>query len=454
MESQTLTNWRNKVKRLVIEFHHHKNKTTYRKSVIQGRDRSKPLMTLRTQTQYTDTTDQDALDSLFEGFSCVAQQPEEDDMQHLSNGISRGVFETLKHMVSSMRRQNSDVLLGKNHRASGCVCHQEDLDHIDPNFFHLGNCMQGCSENNLRDRKSSQELVELLMEHGVKYIEASTTKKKSRLRRMMKWFQGTQGGTSTIMRNVCPNDVPVHKVSGSTKNIEIVTESHGYISPLNTPNDILDSYFEPQGDQLQSQAHDVDPHNQKLLNFSSYSRKHLKNTTSMVSLARNHSTDGFCACATCEKRQQQMKLGLEPWKVVMNDISLYAALLSTGTKPTPSIASSQKVVLDFTQSKHQQPGAHKFFHTGMEYGSSLLNDENLILDTDLLDLSGIELPLRSKSLNGTVHTTEQQIHTLLRPHSVRPNSKLSILTGKPLCGETSPQYQDVLLDYNYYSDED
>jgi hypothetical protein len=398
-------------------------------------------MTLRTYSQ----ENEDVIGVNFEGFSDIGEESES-----RTGGFSRGVVETVKFMFEDMQRQNSDVSLWKKRRACACQCHTLIQDE---KFDHLETCLEVCPQTEEMQQQKSQELLEVLMEHGVHYIEKPQEKKKTRFRNIKNWFKRVswEKPHSSVNLSVnTPTSASQKRLSLIEGDIEILVESHGYVPlppentqrSINADNELLNIH-PPNSIPLYLQ--DTDKH-------SSYSRKHLKPTSSMVSLVRTHTTDGDCKCVICEKKALR---GREPWKVVMNDISLYAALLSTGQKPLRVSKSSLNLVLDFTQSKHQYNKRISSNESELiSMRGSLLNDENLIIDTDLLDLREAEVPTRSKSMNGTAKSTTLKIQTLLRTQTHRPISKTSSLSEslKDKYSEKSPQYNDVLLNYNYSDD--
>ena len=423
--NQELSNFKYKIKRLLIEFHHHKNKTSHNKSVVHDRDRTKPLMTLRTLNNGSDSLKSIAIDETFDGFSCIGEaagmRPSGDCDATFS--ITRGVVDTMKYIIGDLRRQSSEVSLQKKRDECQCPCHSNPHQIIYNK--HLDTCLQACSLIPSNNSENIGTLEEQLLKSGVHYIgESQQPKQPSRFHRFMNWLHGRHQASSNSHVD-CSGKMASSSFDPEGR-IEIITESHLPDAETSSPKE-----------RIKSPAQEN--------RASSYARKRQNPVQSLIGLARDHTNDVRCSCSLCDKKQH--KVGTQPWKVVMNDISLYAALLSTGSKPNTPTASFQPLVLDFTQSKH---------HYDREYDCQqiVMNDENVILDTDLLDLNEQPtttlLPTRSKTLNASVKVTTKNNSTVLR--SNQHSNRASTCTPQYTLDQTYG-YPDVLLDYNYSDDD-
>jgi hypothetical protein len=145
----------------------------------------------------------------------------------------------------------------------------------------------------------------------------------------------------------------------------------------------------------------------------------------------------------------------------MNDISLHAALLSTGSKPQLPYDSYKNLVADFTSSKHQDSETNKEFFSKLQSELTSLktddpinigqlaitNDENRVIDSDLLDLS------KSSTRRYTSRSSVRQ-----KWENSQSLSKSSVISGLPgtevMEGQPSSEIYDNVFQNYAYLDED
>lgn len=401
-----------KFKRLVIEFHHNKNKLGSKEHFIKVKDPTRPLLTLRTnqgdgeeeETPYKDeSTVIEQNNEQFEGFTgCIDNEHAIEEEKEEAAVPQEGTYLT-------ERRRRGSAIPDDNFKLS-----PGDLED------HLKRLEQSIGEIN--------------------YIVRPPKGRKKY------WLFGKR-----LEPQIIP-DFPTTKVADEEEienpSIEILvqsTESQGRLS---------ESRATAEEDLIDVLSDEEEP----LLNYevknSSFSRKNSRHNVSLITLTRSLSPKADqCPCAVCERKKQP---AYQPWKVIMNDISLQAALLSTGSAVPKWDYSSGILQSDFTSSKHKPD--HSFFSHGneelvclnsndgnLDIGQiGLTNDENEVLESDLLDLPNV----------GTLKWNRSS--RSIRIERSRPptnhTSKTSIIS-ELLGPETSLAYDDVFQAYDYSDDE-
>lgn len=438
-----LNHWKNKFKRLIIEVHYLKNRTTYKDHVIQIKDPNKPLITLRTGVRclYEDTGEVDPNETeltqedidpnhfievegrnyQFSEFThnMILDHP---SPQSLTGGTKLGTgFKDLLHSIRS--RNDSDEELARLREVCDCFCHEDNVSTI--NDTHNNHCVRFCVQIN--EEEDFAAIERLMSNQVINYIEPETHD----LRRRKYWLFGPR------------ISLPVKKAKDSISespriynNIEIIAQS--FSPPL-------------ENEKLPNSTSQLEPMNEP----SSYSRKLFLKSSALSEQNHINKDQKECKCPICERNKKLELGGTEPWKVVMNDISLYAALVSTGSKPNFHLKSSMNLAADFTSSKHQQSAQlqQKLFIEKKDKMNVIndssqshlisFNDENenneLDKESDLLSLS-----VKLGSQGGTRTLGNGTIKYFLE------NTKRS-LSGS--YKKRSLAYDSVFQDYDYSDDE-
>lgn len=393
--SYSLEYFKNKFKRLVIEVHHRKNKISNREHIIHIKDPTKPFITLRVDnenSEYEDieSTDGEVEPEHFDGFSSFSKSQEDLVVESRVSSFTR-------------RTRPLNIISRPSTPTDSNQAHLEMLEH--------------------------QKRLEDTLKGHINYIETELPPRRRFWffgRRYPELKEGNKDSREPI--ELINNDNEDEDLSEN--NIELIAHSS------KEPTDVNNNYeTEPFNFQT----------NEKL---SSYSRK--KHNLSLLSLSKPSSREN-CNCAACIRRQKNQ---LEPWKIVMNDISLHAALLSTGAKNPIQHESFNNLVADFTSSKHEFNSNYnnkRIFSSGSELVSlqtnnplnigkfTILNDENHVIESDLLEFSK---PVTREQITNN--------ETVAAIHQSNNNSIISdpIEYGQP----TSGLYSDVFQNYEY-SDE-
>lgn len=471
MDGIYIPQWRNKFKRLMIEFHHHKNSTSYNDRVIHNPDRSRPLFSLRTPPI---DQDPDRLTSLnidqeqFEGFSDIAEQDTDVETNSESNidgnvvkKLHRGVSGTLRAYTSERAPSSSHPEGVPQH---DCTCNVSASSHSGGDFKDCNNHQISCPVHpDLSHCLPPTEVMARLMEGGVNYIEVE--EKPTKLQRFFKHFSHQFHFPRIHWNSSVPapgnvivpkEDMPVEPSDNSVLGpIEIIALSSA------TPGlDVHNAEFDPikEHDKIFGQEnHEIEeiPGANK---SSSYARRCQKPLSSMMSLAKVDSETAL------EKKMQKKP---ESWKVVLNEVSLYAALLSTGARPLGYSKSELHLVADFTRSQHHEASSlrQRLFEEASTVRTTQNNENEDQDDVNILDMTsevdishkvkdmGYPLLERVNGDNQSINITTAQIHNLLkseklgstelRDHSIDNDSQNE-------CGG----YGDVFLDYAYSEDEE
>ncbi|KAH3688434.1 hypothetical protein WICPIJ_000573 [Wickerhamomyces pijperi] len=439
--SFVINHWKNRFKRFIVELHYLKNRTTYRDHVIQGKDPKKPLITLRTVVRCLLDENEGEIDQNETGRFELSQEDidptspvnfEEEEafttdvhynqiLDHLSasqspSGRSK-IGAGIKDLLHSIRSRNdSDEELERLRHECDCFCHNDNVSTIDET--HNNHCVRFCVQIN--EEEDLATIERLMSNQVINYIEPE----QQELQRRKYWFFGPKISVSTpqMRKPVVTKEVP-----RVYNNIEIIAQS------LSPP---------PDAEELQKLSSSLlEPH----VEPSSFSRKHLPKSSTPSEQKHRSANLKDCKCPICERHKKLNQGGVEPWKVVMNDISLYAALVSTGSKPNFHSKSSLNIAADFTSSKHNQPLSlqQKLFNDKRERESSALREEQLINlndeNEDVVTLGPKQGSQRSNRSLGNL-----SIKSLL------DNTKRS-LSGS--YKQKSPAYAAVFQDYDYSDDE-
>lgn len=467
---------KNKFKRLKIEVHHNKNKISSKEHVIKNRDPSRPLITLRTFDPATNIDPVEVEETIEEQDDEQEESPTEQNdfigfsdrsegdgvethSQNDDNHNNTVIGSTIRSYISAYKKiksGQSSVTLEVKRQQCKCTCHNDTEGSLRSPLYHNQHCLSFCDKTNYTP-PSVNEVSKKVVNH-VNYIEP-----KSRLRRRF-WFFKRRHPLSKIPDPPTPieeEDPPSNSESiiSAVDRIEIIAQSTGGIDQS--------SIFDQQD------AQEVET--EKIAKSTSYARRNTKAGVPLIDLSRSNS--GY-AKETYSPASKQHKSN-EPWRMIMNDISLHAALLSTGSKPVLS-KSSLNLVADFTSSKHdpnQRSFSNNSCHSELisfrsipplqhqqqqipsyQYLHQQVNNENLIQDTFFNDNDD---SIMSNGLDKTIVDETRKPSSSVRHYlESRPSthkSKISMnsdtLENDPLKGaETSAVYGGVFQDYNY-SDE-
>lgn len=442
---------KNKLRRLKIEFYHNINKTSSKDNVITSRDPNKPLLTLRTGEHRNGSLSEveeviDELTSIdqepFEGFSITGDQ-EDAASEH---GTILG--STVRSCISAYKKAKSgpsSLSLEHKRKQCRCTCHEDTNASLRHPIYHNQHCLSFCGSSNIELIENvSKELVD-----HVNYIEPKIQipqrrgfwifKRKNPFvtnpKGIKKAVEGDQDSTTT-----------------AADRIEIIAQS---TSPVEDHPQVTD--------ETSLLAKNLDT--QKI--ETSYAKRHARSGTSLINFSRSNS--GYGSPTSRQNR------ATEPWRMIINDISLHAALLSTGSKPILS-RSSINLGADFTSSKHD-PNQQSFSNNSSQ--SELISFESIpALEQETLYLlpnNENVIPNILSNENGFFHDDEYDFNTttkldfkqrdastrqILDSRPSTTNKSRYSVTSEPLekdrfkgvDTDTSAVYGGVFQDYNY-SDE-
>ncbi|KAH3675934.1 hypothetical protein WICMUC_002230 [Wickerhamomyces mucosus] len=455
-----INHWKNRFKRLAIEFHHLKNRTSPRDNVILKRDPTKPFITLRSSSYRNsqaninpiididlDAPLNDIDQNQFEGFDGVYD--ENYDEPTLSN--RRNLGSSLNGLLYSFREGATKSLEDVQRMRSkcNCSCHHEHNIIVDTFDSHDQYCIMFCVQRN--NLKENGNIEQLLLDHHVNYIEPSIFIKPNI---GSLWPLKQENLLSVFKRWVGENT----KLPKNFKDIEIIAQSNCSV-PTQDEDEISSNNLENEEKCITSVS-DCQSTIENLIEVSSskiessFSRKQYRNSFPIISNLDKYNRERFSIFES--KQRTPTQSSPESWKVVMNDISLYAALISTGSKPVLQSKSSLNLVADFTTSKHQDG----IIGTGLlntkspntaiyepelislneentvNYPPKLLiaNDENKILETGISDL---------KNLQGYVNHLTSDIKKSLDADTV------FLQSGEAHEISDCSTYSGVLQAYNY-----
>lgn len=439
---------KNKFRRFKIEIHHSKNKISSREHIIKKRDLTKPLITLRTvepskandepiEIEQTEASlAQDGDDFLDFSDGVITQDNDNTDHTTALGSTVRSYISAYKKVKSG----KSSLQLEIKRQQCRCTCHQDAEVNLRSPFFHNQHCLSFCDMSNYAPQCVT-EVVGNVVDH-VNYIEP---KPKSHHRL---WFFRKRHSLAKIPEPQNRTDEATsdaESIISAADRIEIIAQSTAGIEQS--------SIFGKNEIQLTNKS-------------TSYSRKKGKSGTSLIDFSRSNS-----GCGTSPASRQNNSN--EPWRMVMNDISLYAALLSTGSRPVLS-KSTLNLVADFTSSKHD-PNQRSFSNSCHSelisfrsippvqlepslplyqlHNQPTINNENLVQNSIFNDENnGLDLTLTNEA------TRKISSHQFLDSRPVTHKSRLSV-SSDPLekdtfmAAETSAVYGEVFQDYNYNSDE-
>lgn len=376
---------KNKFKRLSIEIHHNRNKTSHKDNIIQSRDPNKPLLTLRVNEpnnsdsiQVEDTINEDGEEELedeqqqqqnddgrsdeileqdqFVGFTNASEVDDEHVQEHF---VHDTLLKSYRSSFKKISTGESNFFQEFKRQQCRCTCHEDAEGSLRNPIYHNQHCLSFC--DNVQQPIKISDVVD-----HVNYIEP----KKLSSKRKGFWFFKKKHPLAKIQdpkkrqqKDPIPDEDKQSTITSALERIEIIAQSTGGVeNPTSVPK---------ESDELTINDHKND-HQIEVNNTAkatSYARRYSKFGSPLISFSRSNSDYQKESPSSLNSKnrhnhhhpQQQQQKGSEPWKTIMNDISLHAALLSTGSRPILS-KSSLNLVADFTSSKHSPQHQHQHHH--------------------------------------------------------------------------------------------
>lgn len=355
-----------KLKILEIEFHHRKNKTRNQDNIIKTHDPTKRLLTLRVSPSESCLNDDHE-----EG----EQIEEEPDILHLNSINEPSLRSSIKNYYDSFKKirdNESTFSIERRKRHCRCTCHSNGL--IKNEIYHNDKCLNYCEMNLNRQTGIVIREEDLPPIKFINYIETTDFSNKG-------WFKRSVLKLFNKKKKVDNNN--------DTSHIEIIAAST--TAPVAAPAPTPGSLVVPVTDAGPSDINQQLNSNQ----YSSFARRRSKLGTSHNE--KFHVFDLNCECLNCEKKKQNINKPLEPWKLIINDASLHAARISTGSKSNYSIPNLTLHNADFTNSKHLNPLIDLSATAGRYYDDDDENNfESILKSFDTVKSS--KLTLHSEAL--------------------------------------------------------
>lgn len=441
---------KNKLRRLKIEIYHIINKTSSKDNVITGRDPNKPLLTLRTSEKRNRNSVEvdetiEELSSIdqerFEGFS---SRPNTEDQQDVESEHGTILGSTVRSCISAYKKiksGQSSLSLDHKRKICRCTCHEDVNASLRHPIYHNQHCLSFCGSSNVELIETvSKELVT-----HVNYIEPKTPQ-----RRGFWIFKRKRPFSSIPKESKKVPDCDGESTITAADRIEIIAQSTSAVD--------ANSKVE---NEKSSAIKDLEIPNIE----TSYAKRYARSGTSLINFSRSNSGYG--------SPSSKQNKATEPWRMIMNDISLHAALLSTGSKPILS-RSSINLGADFTSSKHV-PSQQSFSNNSSQ--SELIsfetipaleqqeldllpNNENIIPNAFANDEDFFDENDFNKSTKLEFKQNDSSTHQILDSRPSTTNKSRYSAASEPLEKDrfkgaetdTSAVYGGVFQDYNYSDD--